>query len=479
MERGENNDIVGRYYGTEHFEKEFMRVFEGDIKMRPAFEILQNTNHSLVVTCYDNTALLKFIELAESVMLRPLTLSLTKFGAKLINRNTIHSTLKFPFEFMLPDDEKMRKISFSMGDYYGDFCGCELLIINEISMISAAMLDCINVILQNALNNKELFGGIRILLIGDPYQWPAIVDKVDKLKMLENYKSDHFSESVAFKELKPLMIDLCSAAMPPDHSMAFCLEKIRQHKDLPAVLEILNTRYSQKKVSVLHLEIDSTMILCFNKDDAFSMNRDKFHQLKTVKLSFDAEETGKFEWGNLKIPKRLELKEGTRMMLTQSQSGYWFGTLGYVSTLTPDKVVFTPDDGDPFEVQPQKWDTKEYKNYKIGKKKWITENNVIGTMTQYPLEYAWAISVYQSQGQTFENVYLYDQGRFFAPMMRYAALSRARSLEGLTLHKKLEIKDFKRNINASKFSTAVKREKRVKQILKSQKKDKNISQKKL
>lgn len=452
----------------ERGQKEFDKFFSENSKAKQAYDILLKTSHSLVVTGHDNEELLRFIKVVQAMMFRTLPLALTKSGATIIEGSTIHSTLKLPIEFVLPDDEQLRKISFSKDRYHEDFFWSQLIIISEISMISPVMLDCINVLLQQAKGNKDLFGGCRLLFIGDCFQLPPIVHKLDRINLLKHYENDHFSESKAFKELNPLMIDIGNIALTNGDSLASCLEKIRKHKDITTALEVLNTRFNEIRIPVYDLEIDPGIIVCFDKADAHSINQSKFYKLKTDLLTFDAEVTGKFEWGNLKIQERLELREGTRVMLTKSQQSeaYPFGTLGYISTLTPDKIIVTPDVGEAFEVEPEKWYTTK-REYTRKKKELVTKDIEVGTMTQYPLVHAWAISLHQSHGQTFENVYLYDSNGWFFPMKRYAALSRARSLEGLTLHKKLVLKDFKRNKNASKFSTAVKREKRINQILKS------------
>lgn len=453
---------------SERPDKEFEELFKGNAEAHQAYEILMNTNESVFLTGNAGTGKSLFIKLVKSMKGPEFVLAPTGLSARVVDGETIHSALKMPIAFFVPIDFKFEDKFFSKDFIYWLITGVHIIVIDEISMVSSAMLDCIDIVLQRLCGNNKLFGGKQMLFVGDPFQLPPIIKKEDRAKLSRHYASEYFFESNAFKALDPIRIELKKNYRQRDDIFLSCLDKIRRHKEVTAAMDVINSGCIHQRSNVEDVKQGSSIALCYRNDDAHLINHRRFQELTTDLLIFEAKEVGRFIWGGLRVERRLELREGARVMLTKNHSNglYVNGTLGHISILTPDKVIVTPDEGDSFEVEREKWYTYERKNYQKTNKKWVTEYIEVGSMTQFPLVHAWAISVHKSQGLTFDNVYLHNLGYSFANGQTYVALSRARSLEGLTLLKKLEKKDFKSNKDVLKFYKTLKSEKRIKQILK-------------
>lgn len=223
--------------------------------------------------------------------------------------------------------------------------GVELIIIDEVSMVNCAMLDCLNNILQKICRNEKPFGGKKMLLVGDPFQLPPIIKKEDRELLNRCYSNEHFFESEAFIEINPVKIELQISYRQNEELFLTCLNNIRSYKKLEESIKLLNKHCYLNKNKIQDLSCTNSITLTYKNESANQINRRKLHSLPGDLLTFDAKEKGKFVWAGIQVERRLELKMGARVMLTRNhrEGLYVNGTLGHIVELGADKIIFSSD----------------------------------------------------------------------------------------------------------------------------------------
>ena len=327
----------------------------------------------------------------------------------------------------------------------------ELLIIDEVSMLRADLLDCIDVVLQHVRRAKsQPFGGVQLLLIGDLYQLPPVVKNHEWQYLSSHYKTMFFFDSIAFKKNPAVFIELDKIYRQSDQQFIDVLNRLRNNKLTEQDAQMLNQYYQPNFEPG---DDEGYVHVTTHNRKADIVNHDKLKALDTKAHSFDAEISGDFPENMYPVPERLQLKEGAQVMFIKNDSGedkrFYNGKIGKVKAISSDELVIECPSGEIITIEPAIWENIKYR---IDKDSGEIEENMTGTFSQFPLRLAWAITVHKSQGLTFEKAIL-DLSDVFAPGQMYVALSRLRSLEGLVLSTPIQSAVLKQDDTIADFSS--------------------------
>lgn len=306
----------------------------------------------------------------------------------------------------------------------------ELLIIDEVSMLRADILDAIDTVLKYIKRNKLPFGGIQILFIGDLLQLPPVV-KQDEWNILQNYyKNLYFFNAISLKDEKPIHIELEKVYRQADQDFIEILNNLRNNKLTNKDIETLNKHYKPNP----SLNGEAIFITTHNRK-ADNINHNELKKLEGDSRTYHATIQKDFNESQYPIEPSITLKKGAKVMFIKNdysgEQRYFNGKIGKITELDEDGPVVSFSDGtDPFIVENYTW---ENKRFKLNKETNEIETTIKGTFTHLPLKLAWAVTVHKSQGLTFDEAII-DISDAFAPGQIYVALSRLRSLRGLTLN---------------------------------------------
>lgn len=401
-------------------------------EFRFAFDLIEHQGQSVFLTGKAGTGKSTFLHyLRENTAKSTVVLAPTGVAALNVGGQTIHSFFLFPPTIIDPNSIRKRKSTKL-------FQALQLLIIDEVSMVRADLMDGIDRALRIQRENLTTpFGGVQVVLCGDLFQLPPIVrDGEMKTFFDEQYGGPYFFLARVFDDLRPYALELTTIYRQRDEQFIEVLNKIRE-RDLDARLfTLLNARVRR----VNEERQDSSFItLTTTNEAALRKNQACLERINARLYTYPATVTGLFEPATFPTEAELELKRGAQVMLIRNdpEKRWVNGTLGKVSGLS-DKKVSVEIDGVSHEVKPETWQNIQYRYHRETHR---IEEEVLGTFTQYPLRLAWAITIHKSQGQTFDRV-LIDLGRgAFAHGQMYVALSRCTSLEGVAFSRPVTPKD--------------------------------------
>jgi len=332
----------------------------------------------------------------------------------------------------------------------------ELLIIDEVSMLRADLLDCIDLVLKNVRKrNHEPFGGVQILFIGDLLQLPPVVKDYEWHYLSPYYSGIYFFEARALQQSPPVYIEFEKIYRQSDDRFIHLLNKFRTNQVDQADLKTINEHYKPD----FHPKPEEGYIqLTTHNNSADSLNSRELSNIDQKAFSYRATTEGDFPTHLNPVDEQLTLKKGAQVMFLKNdpsgQQLFFNGKIGKVSYLTSEEIHVSFTDGSPdVEVEPYTW---ENIRYSLNKETNAIEEKTLGSFIQFPLKLAWAITVHKSQGLTFQKAIL-DLSRAFAPGQVYVALSRLTSLEGLVLSSPIPLRDFRTDPSLTEF-TATKKE---------------------
>lgn len=329
----------------------------------------------------------------------------------------------------------------------------DLLIIDEVSMLRADILDAVDYRMRSVKGDyRRSFGGAQVLMIGDLYQLPPIVRDHEWQVLREYYRSMHFFEARALKEDGMVYIELDKIFRQQDEKFIGILNNLRNNITTEEDIAELNSHYRREDSADSGEEIITITTHNYKAD---AINTKKLADLPGKEHFFTAEMTGDFPEKLYPLPEKIALKEGAQVMFikndTSGEMAYYNGRLAKVESIEGGKItVVMADTKSRYVLRKEQWENKKYVIDETSKE---LEEEVTGTFVQYPVKLAWAVTVHKSQGLTFDKAVI-DVGQAFAPGQVYVALSRLRSLDGLTLRTRIntyaistdvDVKDFTQN----------------------------------
>lgn len=312
----------------------------------------------------------------------------------------------------------------------------ELLVIDEISMVRADLLDAIDLVLKTIRKKPFLpFGGVQVLYIGDLFQLPPVVNDQEWEVLRQYYKGAFFFNAQAIQQFPPLYLELSKIYRQSDADFIRLLNNVRDDKLQQEDIDLLNRHYNP---GFKPEKPGEYITLTSHNSKADIINQSELKKLPGQLYSFKAEIEGEFNERSVPAEEVLQIKEGAQVMFIRNDKGeerrYYNGKIATVKRVTGNEIrVIFPDSSEEMQLEKETWRNVRYRYDQNADE---IEEEVLGTFTQYPIRLAWAITIHKSQGLTFEKAII-DAGASFAPGQVYVALSRLTSLNGLVLYSKI------------------------------------------
>lgn len=422
-------------------------------KLKLAAQFVNSTSAPIFLTGKAGTGKTTFLrKLANETHKNYVVLAPTGIAALHARGVTIHSQFLLPLGSFLPVREPEGNYTDQHGFYTQHTLSrrhplnkvrksvlraIELLVIDEVSMLRADVLDAIDFRMKSVKGNfNEPFGGVQVLLIGDLYQLPPIVRDQEWGVLNRFYSSIHFFEAKALQNSGLVYLELDKIFRQQDSVFIDLLNHLRDNQLTDEDIRLLNSYY---KTSAEIKEEKECITITTHNYKADQINQSELESLKGKAYSYRAEIEGDFPDSLHPLPETLELREGAQIMFVKNDSSgmasYFNGKLATVTELSKDSItVVMKDEERDYVLRKEVWENKKYLLNPTTKE---LDEEVVGTYSHFPVKLAWAVTVHKSQGLTFDKAII-DVGQAFAPGQVYVALSRLRSLDGLILRSRIQ-----------------------------------------
>jgi hypothetical protein len=399
-----------------------------------ALNFIEKTDRNLFITGKAGTGKTTFLHQIKKESLKRMVI-VAPTGVAAINAKgvTIHSFFQMPFGPILPNQiantsNQQRKFSKTKIDIIKSL---DLVIIDEISMVRADLLDGIDQVLRRYKNRNKVFGGAQVLMIGDLQQLAPVVKPNEWSLLQQHYNTVYFFSSKAYQEANVVSIELKHIYRQKNEDFITILNEIRNDDLSEKSAKILNERYNP---TFSPSKEEGYITLTTHNRRANLINDSELNKLKTKSCFFKAEVSGKFNENAFPNDENLALKIGSQVMFIKNDSSlekrYYNGKIGVVTDISKETVtVQCANEIDEIVAEKELWDNI---NYSINEETKELKEDIVGSFKQIPLRLAWAITIHKSQGLTFDRAVI-DAEASFAHGQTYVALSRCTSLEGLVL----------------------------------------------
>lgn len=397
-----------------------------------AEKYVEETGVSVFLTGKAGTGKTTFLRhIVETTSKRAVVLAPTGVAAINAQGSTIHSFFGLPLCPYLPDVKEL-KTEYQMPERYRRMKRdkeriiktMDLLIIDEISMVRADVLDAVDMTLRRVRRSSLAFGGVQLLMIGDAQQLSPVVTEQERPYLEQVYPSPYFFHAKALQALNYVTIELQNIYRQEDTSFIEILNAVRNQHLTPGQLVLLNSRVGAPST-------DDWIRLTTHNAQADAVNAQRLRDLPSSEHTYLAKTEGEYPEGMYPAPAELVLKEGARVMFLRNdpEGEFYNGKMATVKTLRPEDITVEDDEGKTILVERLQWDNLQYS---LDEASGEIVQKTVGSFSQFPLRTAWAITIHKSQGLTFDHVII-DAGAAFAFGQVYVALSRCRSLEGISL----------------------------------------------